>query len=260
MIITLLTDLGTKDATAASIKAALTAIVPDAVVTDLSHHVMRDNAYEAGYLLSTAYRSFPEGTAHVCIVAPFMPAYERMILIQHGGQYFIGPDNGVLPVALGAASIANCSLCAAYTTQTSILKWVSDAGNILSQIQKGAALPPAGFEAMVLPLLPAPQVTPINIVCRILYADRYNNLVLNMTKTEFETMTGNRPFRIKTFKGVTITEVSTHYSDVAHGAPLCRFNKNGYLEVAVNHGNARELFGIPQEETSLDYQTVRIFA
>ncbi len=262
MIITLLSDLGTKDATVAVTKAALRRLVPGAVIVDISHLVARDNWHEAAYLLRAAYGSFPRGTVHICIVAPFGERVPRMVLAEKAGHYFISPDNGLLPEALGPEEISKSWASLPYTKPFSLSDWINDAGTHIQTLNEKTEdffLAKPEPPIATYPPLPAPQVTPINTVCRILYADRYCNLVLNITKREFENIVAAKPFRIKTFKGQTITKLSNHYNDEPAGTALCRFNRQGYLEVAVNHGSAMELFGFDPDNTELEYQTVRIF-
>lgn len=260
MIITLLTDMGTKDAAVAATKAALMGAIADAEVVDISHGISRHNWREAAYLLSTAYHSFPQGTVHLVPVAVFTERQPRMILAKKDGHYFIAPDNGLLPAALGIDTIATVMLCHQYAKPYNFTQWLSDAAKIIPSLPEGENLLEDGFALITQPPLPPPHVTPINVVCRALYADRYNNIVVNITQKEFDNIQQSRQFKIRTFKGQNITSISRHYSDVAIGEPLCRFNKAGFLEVAVNHGSAMELFGLePGDTTALDYHTVRIY-
>jgi S-adenosyl-L-methionine hydrolase (adenosine-forming) len=259
MIITLLTDLGTRDAAVAIAKAELQRLLPDAELVDISHQVARHNWREAAYLLSSVYRDFPPATIHCAPVSVFGERQPRMVLTEKDGHYFIAPDNGLLASALGNDAMINARMVHQFAKPYDLVLWFTEAGNIIQQISGGAAMPGLAFEANMPPLLPAPQVTPINIVCRILYADRYKNLVVNINRDEFEAGVNGRPFRIRTFNGVNINSVSKHYNEVPVGASLCRFNKNGYLEIAVNHGSAMELFGIdPEDPTALDFHSVRI--
>jgi hypothetical protein len=57
-----------------------------------------------------------------------------------------------------------------------------------------------------------------------------------------------------------ITTVSNNYNDVPYGEPLCRFNDTGFLEIALNHGQAATLLGLaPVNTSNLRYQTIKIF-
>jgi hypothetical protein len=94
----------------------------------------------------------------------------------------------------------------------------------------------------------------------VLYIDRYKNVVLSITRKQFEKIAANRPFTIKLRKVGDITALSARYNDVPEEAPLCRFNSAGFMEIAINHGHAASLLGLDTIEASeLKYQSIRIF-
>ena len=100
---------------------------------------------------------------------------------------------------------------------------------------------------------------PDGVECNILYIDRYENVVLDITKTQFDAMVKGRPFKIKIMRMDDITTVSNNYNDVAKDEPLCRFNSAGFLEIAFNHAPAATSLGLGSFSTgNLRYQTIKI--
>ena len=96
--------------------------------------------------------------------------------------------------------------------------------------------------------------------CQVIHIDRYENVVINVTKQQFEDIGKGRNFRISFMRDEEITEISTHYHNVKPGEKLCRFNNNGYLEIAINRGQAASLFGLTlYREQHLFYNTIKIF-
>jgi len=103
---------------------------------------------------------------------------------------------------------------------------------------------------------------------RIIYIDNFENVIVNITKDLFDSICKGRRFRIN-FKGdESITRISNGYGEVAEGSTLAFFNTAGYLEIAVNKGNAAGLFGLQQFNTNLTtgisqsrifYQTVKVY-
>lgn len=260
-IITLLSDLGTRDGTVARIKAAITKRMPHAVITDICHHVPRHNRRETGYLLADSCYSYPAGTIHLVFTGMFMDKENppALLLATHRGHYFILPDNGIISAMPPQFAPSDAQLISRFSIPYNSDTWLQEAINAIDAVETGTtdSFPPVA--PYILPPLPAPQVTPVGIACRILRRDRYNNLVLDLRKEDFEKHTSGRPFSIRTFRSGPISTVSRHYSDVPRDAPLCRFNKLGFLEIAVNHGAATELFGIDATDAGeLDYHTIRI--
>lgn len=260
MIVTLLTDLGTKDATAAACKAQLLDRVPGVAIVDLSHKVPRHDVSRAAYVLGSAYRSFPQGTLHIVAVGALAGKGNHKLLYSlWNGHHILAPDNGILSALFRGEDEAQVLLCREYEHVPRFMDWMSDVASVCWLIADGGALDYAPCTPFAHPDLYVAQKSAIGIACKPLCSDRYGNMVLNIREGKFREMVEGRTFSIRTFRGGNITEVSTHYNDVDQGRPLCRFNSSGYLEIAVNHGSALELFGIdPTDASALDYHTVRI--
>ena len=90
-----------------------------------------------------------------------------------------------------------------------------------------------------------------------------------VTKEEFEEQRRGRSFKIIFKRDEVIDKVSESYADVAEGEKLALFNAAGYLEIAINKGNAAGLLGLQgfsekqQQSQYLNsrmfYQTVRVY-
>src|SRR5580765_7691617 len=102
-VIALLTDFGTRDHYAGTMKGVALGICPDATLVDISHdlpaHDVRDGALE----LAAAYRYFPSGTIFLVVVDPGVGSTRRGIAAGVGDHRFVAPDNGVLSVVFDQA-------------------------------------------------------------------------------------------------------------------------------------------------------------
>ena len=259
-IITLLSDLGTKDASGSMAKAILMRHVPDAIFVDISHHIARYNLQQAAYLLLSAYRHFPKGTIHLLLVDVFSGETPRMLLAEKEGFFFIAPDNGLLPLSFGT-ELEDTRLCMEFSKPYVFSEWIDAAGLVIGTLQNSnGKLPYQPCELKRVPHLLQPKATPYGVECNILYIDRYENIVLDITKAQFDEIVKNRPFKIKIMRLQDITTVRYNYNDVPHGDPLCRFNDAGFLEIALNHAQAATLLGLTSvDAANLRYQTIKIF-
>ena len=95
-ILTLTSDFGLTDHYVAAMKGVILTICPQARIVDISHGVNPFDSAEGAYLIAQAYPSFPPKTVHVEVVDPGVGTARRPILLEASGQYFVGPDNGVL--------------------------------------------------------------------------------------------------------------------------------------------------------------------
>jgi len=101
--ITLTTDFGTRQGSDGVLHGAIYRIAPDAVITDLSHHITPQDIREANFVVNNSAFFFPEGTVHVIVVDPGVGTDRRPIAARIGAHYFVAPDNGVLTACLDRA-------------------------------------------------------------------------------------------------------------------------------------------------------------
>ena len=69
-ISTLLTDFGTADSYVAAMKGVLLSRAPAVTIVDISHQIAPGDIRAGQYLLSRAWKPFPEGTVHLAVVDP----------------------------------------------------------------------------------------------------------------------------------------------------------------------------------------------
>jgi S-adenosylmethionine hydrolase len=94
-IITLLTDFGTADYFVGAVKGAILSINPSVAIVDITHEIPPQNIEAAAFTLLACYATCPPKTIHVVVVDPGVGSTRRPILVRAGGQFFVGPDNGV---------------------------------------------------------------------------------------------------------------------------------------------------------------------
>ncbi len=94
-IITLTTDLGTKDHYVGVLKGSILNLCPDATIVDISHEIPPYDILKAAYTLKNCFNDFPEGSIHIVGVNPEISMEAINLAILYKGQYFIGSDNGV---------------------------------------------------------------------------------------------------------------------------------------------------------------------
>ena len=105
---------------------------------------------------------------------------------------------------------------------------------------------------------------------QIIFTDNFENVIVNIHRDEFEEQRKGRSFKIVFKRDEVIDRISDTYADVNEGEKLAMFNSAGYLEIAINKGNAAGLLGLQgfserqlQQSQYLNsrlfYQTVKVF-
>jgi len=99
-IISLLTDFGTRDAYVGAMKGVLLGLAPLSTLVDISHAVTKHNILQGAFLLSQVSSYFPVGSVHLAVIDPGVGTSRRRVIIQGRRCFYVGPDNGVLSLAV----------------------------------------------------------------------------------------------------------------------------------------------------------------
>ena len=253
-VITLLTDFGTRDAYAASMKGVILGINPDAVLVDITHDVEPQNIVEGAFLLGEAFSSFPKGTIHVAVVDPGVGGPRRPVLIVTAGYVFIGPDNGLFSFALRREEVKRIVLLDRPEYFRTPVSATFHGRDLFAPVAARLSLTgrPGRFGRPVESLerlsLPEPVEKGRRLTGRILHEDRFGNLVSNIGGERLARFTGGRPFVIRAGKGA-IRSLSRTYGDVAAGSALALEGSGGLIELSVRGGHAGKALGLKRGDT-----------
>lgn len=243
--ITLLSDLGLRDASVAIAKGILMQHSHEQEIIDITHDITPFNLQQAAYLLSAAYKKFPVGTYHVLLFDLFSEKSPSLLLCEHNGHYFLSPDNGVIPLALDEAPV-NVIKNISFKKGDTFDDWIKAVANAIvdSESKQSQNHSPLSYKLKIAATSPEPGEGTSIVPCEIVHVDQFENVVLNITRRRFEALGQGRQFRLQFMRVEEINEVSTSYTDSREGYKLCRFNSNDYLEICINRGKAASLFGL----------------
>lgn len=259
--ITLLSDLGYNDTTVAKTKSILLQHLPGIPVIDVSHSIQPFYLPQAAYLLAASAVAFPTGSFHLALFDVYYNSPARYILTEITGSYYFAPDNGILPLAFPNHE-GPYLLCYEQSGDDKIANLLQQVAQTIKIIDKEKNLSAAGLEIYTIENTPSvlqAVITEQAIECHVIHIDHFENVVLNITREQFETIGKGRPFSIQLLRDEVINTISNQYNDVTPGDKLCRFNSAGYLEIAINKGKAASLFGFRMiRGGQMIYNTIKI--
>lgn len=244
-VISLLTDFGNKDNFVGVMKAVILSINPRAQIIDICHNVNPQDILEAGLLLKSSFKYFPRNTVHLVVVDPGVGSKRRPILVRTKDYYFVGPDNGVLNLALKDEVI---EAIFELTEDKYFLKPISDTfhgRDIFAPVAAHLSLEKKieDFGKRIKSIeqldLPEPKQLKNKLVGQIIYIDRFGNLITNITKDNFEHFVKGHNFKI-CIADKMITRISHSYLEVKRNQTLAIFGSFGNLEISVAQANAKE--------------------
>jgi len=262
--ITLLSDFGHKDAAAAIAKSILLLRNPESVVLDISHLASGNNLTEAAYILASSYHSFPKGSCHIIYVGVYHSKTPSLVLCEKNGHYFLAPNNGILPLALGIEDLALWQCYEWSDTQKTFKDWQEKCAEIAEKLitkkPQELGLPSFVLDTIKQKKMPTAVLADNWVDCQVLHIAHNGNVVVNMQKEYFELIRNDRNFRIDLRGSGQITVLKEHAGMANEGEVIGRFNKAGYLEIAINSNTAAELLGFnTYSEHQQFYTSVKIF-
>ena len=246
-LITLTTDFGRQDAYAAAMKGVILRLCPEARIEDLTHEMNPHDVWDTAFFVAGAAPWFPDGTIHVAVVDPGVGSPRRPVAVCAGNQYFVGPDNGWLTLLMRDLPITQAH---EITNPAFMLPEVSRTFHgrdvfapAAARLAAGATLGEAGpaVDRLVLLDIGEPKRgADGSIEGEILHVDRFGNAVSNI---HARLLTFGRGYTVHA-AGIEIAGISSTYADGAPGAFIALIGSGGYLEIAINQGDAARALGI----------------
>lgn len=250
-IITLTTDWGTKDHYLASVKGSLLSHIENAQIIDITHEVLPFDIYQASFIFKNSYRNFPDGTIHIIGINSDASIEQPHIAIHYNNQYFIGCDNGVFSLIFGQRELDTVEIDILQDSDNYTFSTKDVFVKAAQIIHNDKGISNLGPKRMTInrmmsfePVVEIDNDT-IAIIGKVIYLDRYENAITNISEELFYNYAKNKKFDI-TFNTYSeeLTSISKSYLDVPPSEMCAIFDSNGFLEISISKGNARSLLGL----------------
>ena len=278
--VTLTTDFGRVDAYTAAMKGVILGIAPGLPCVDVSHDIAPQDVVHGAYVLAEAVPYFPESCVHVAVVDPGVGTGRRAIVVRIGSVHLVGPDNGLLSLAVEAllpdptawplAGAESDDETLARTVELGLptgidvfeltdpayrLPEVSNVFHGRDIFAPAAAHLSLGVDAARMgPRLdtlqrlciarPAPPVDGV-IAARVIHVDTFGNAVTNLKRADAPNVASVEA------AGRLVGEVRPSYGWADEGAPLAVWGSGGRLEISVRNGSASESLGLARGDRVL---------
>ena len=244
-IMAFLTDFGTRDHYAGTMKGVALGICPEATLVDITHEIAPHDVLGGAYELAAAVQYFPPGTVFVAVVDPGVGSVRRGVAVDTGDYRFVAPDNGLLTLALrehpARRVVELTDRRYARPTVSRTFEGRDRFAPAAAWLAKGTDLAALGRPVADMHVLAVPEAvqTPDGIVGEVLRVDRFGNLVTNIDRKIFEKRPAGVTVQIRIGSHDVARLVNT-YAEAAAGEVCALFGSTDHLEVAENGGSAAE--------------------
>lgn len=257
-VITLLTDFGSRDAYAPAMKGVILRSLPAARIVDITHEVPPQDVRAAAFVLESACPYFPDGTVHVVVVDPGVGGPRRIIAAEAGEGRFLGPDNGVLSVALErvadgpdeprvvavsdeAVRLARRRALPAGAIESTTFHGRDRFAPLAAELARGMALEEIGprvDDYVKLELPPPVARGPLEVAGEVIYIDTFGDLVTNLRAGDLPSPDAEFDVAGRVAGGLVRA-----YVERERGELLAVVGSTGRVEISVRDGSAALVLG-----------------
>lgn len=232
-VIVLFTDFGMRDPYVGQVKARLLEGAPTQQVIDLLHEASAYNAHAGAHLLAAFAPGFPPGTVFLAVVDPGVGTLRDAVVLLSGGQWYVGPDNGLLSIVAARN----------HDTRRWQIIWQPEGLSATFHGRDLFAVIAAEIARGDFPVDKLSEVSKLNVefdsedLARVIYLDHFGNAWTGMRGLEI-------PKNVRLLaKGVSFNH-SESFGFVGRGEGFWFVNSVGLVELAVNRGSAAQSFNL----------------
>lgn len=248
-VISLLTDFGQSDGYVGTMKGVILGISPSTRIVDLCENLRPQDIFGAAFVLLSSYKYFPKGTVHLTVVDPGVGSDRKIICLKTKNHIFLAPDNGVLSFITAQEKP---EIIVEVTNKKLFLPDVSHTFHgrdifapVAAHIVNGVKIEDLGNKIEKINKIdfPWPILSPDKILtAEAIHMDSFGNIITNIDHITFNKIEKILP---KGKTSITIADkkienISKSYADNKEGELLAIFGSSGFLEIAINSGNAQK--------------------
>ncbi|KLO23080.1 hypothetical protein X275_03835 [Marinitoga sp. 1197] len=256
-MIAFFTDWGNDSYYVGVCKAVIKSINKDIEIIDVLHETKKFDTKVNAHILYRFSKDFPEGTIFLSVIDAGVGSNRKPIILktQKRNFYFIAPDNGILTLIAEEYGIDKLIeinnpkyfFKKNYSTTFHGRDIFSPAAAYLS---KNVPIEEFGEEIDTINLFryKPPEIKSESLEGEIVFFDTFGNIQTNIPADFGETLFKKDDSVIihienKTFKAY----YERVFSDVLPGELLIHPESSGFLEIAINQGNAKEFLNLNSE-------------
>lgn len=241
-LVTLTTDFGCQDWFVGTMKGVILGLQPRAQIVDITHQIPAGDIFAGAFALAAASPYFPEGTVHIAVVDPGVGGARAAIAAQTRRGYFVGPDNGVLSLALareqvvGIRRIENPRLILGEVSQTFHGRDVF--APLGAHLSRGIPFEEVGPEWGQSVCLEFPPVVQQGGCWQgaVVYIDRFGNAITNLTRA-LPVLARPEGVRVRVAGREAPIRLCRFYQQERPGQALAILGSAGFVEIGVAGGD-----------------------
>jgi S-adenosylmethionine hydrolase len=221
--------------------------------------VSSQDVREGSFILGSSFQYFPAGTIFLCVVDPGVGGKRKNLIVETDKYRFVAPDNGILSSIFEKGNVRAVHHVRPGRYTLPLRGSTFHGRDIFSPIAAHLSL---GVEPKIMgeelkSVLTVPALKPFinrngQISGRAVYIDTFGNVITNVHEEFLESVfQGGVPWDecVVHLAGRRIKGIKRYYEQGHLGKFMALINSWGYLEIAVNRGNAFRELGLSEKKS-----------
>lgn len=237
-MITLTTDFGSSEY-AGTMKGVIYSICPEAKIVDITHSIKKFDVRHAAYVLHSSAPYFPKGSIHCVVVDPGVGTERSGVIIKTKKHIYVGPDNGVFSLVEDIEKVVEI----ASKAKSKTFHGRDVFAPIAARLACSAKIEEFGREIKSIKrIIGEAKVEKRAVSGEVVCIDSFGNVITNIS----EKLLRKAGIKYNSFINLKIkgkkhrVRFLKSYGFASRNELICLIGSSGYLEVAVNQGNAAE--------------------
>jgi S-adenosylmethionine hydrolase len=248
-LVALMSDFGSRDHYAGTMKGVVLQVCPEATLVDISHDIPPHDLQFAALELAAACKYFPVGSVFLVVVDPGVGSGRRGLAADTGDYRFVAPDNGVLTAVFQETPpkrvVELTERRYARPTVSRTFEGRDRFAPAAAWLAKGVELSALGrpftdYQELDIPVVQLEDERLTGVVLRL---DRFGNLVTNIDRKHFDKFAAGGSIDIRVGEHAVGRLVET-YTDIAENEICALFGGTEHLEIAANATSAVARLGV----------------
>jgi S-adenosylmethionine hydrolase len=230
-------------------------IAPEAEVIDITHGIAPTNVLQGALVLASTLPYMPDGV-HLAVVDPGVGSDRKPLALRGAdGRLYVGPDNGLLLEAAGrlggveeAVELVEPAFRLEPVARTFHGRdvFAPAAAHLAAGVELAALGPRLLPESLVRLEVPVPEIGTRRLRATVLSVDRFGNVQLNLLRPHVDQVGIEDGAQIEVAVGFEryFAVAARTFAEVRPGDIVLYEDAYGNISLAVNKGNAAEMFGV----------------
>ncbi|MGO8684159.1 MAG: S-adenosyl-l-methionine hydroxide adenosyltransferase family protein [Thermoleophilia bacterium] len=229
-------------------------LAPTVEVIDVDHGIDRQDVIGAAFVLRNTLAYMPDRAVHLAVVDPGVGGPRRAVALHsHGDRLFVGPDNGLLMLAVeadgGVAAARELTNAELWLPPLSATFHGRDIFSpVAARLAEGLPFDVVGAhvdpETLVPLHLPLPEQHEDGLTAVAVLIDRFGNVALNVSAEQLKLARVGHRVEVVAGDERYLAQVAPTFASVRPSDIVVLIDSYGQVAVAVNAGSAAEVLAL----------------